>query len=383
MGNAESVVAQKRLARFRPDERPVIEGIFDRLHGTGSSVSSGITGKVLSLDMLKMTMGKMASESMIKRVFQGMHSIDPGVPLPPGDGIIHEQLVIFLADILRGTAEERAPLVLAMAEGAKATATTTEQIRDFMEDLVSAAVQTLAHRGNLRAWQPDRMSDEPQGVKLLAEQLTSELKSPDQNMCDIPCLEDWLFRIPAMAMFLELLIGEGLGVGLPSCPPPILLPPCRYAPWSDLRCLLNIPLLMFLSPQLPAGHSAPWRLLFSTNIHGESFTRLVGNCKSKGPTVMLVKDTKGHIFGGFVSQSWEVKPQFQGDSRVWVVSMAISVCGWTAILDTAIVGLDHSAPHMAVLSFQETRTSNWTPWRCGALGSHLKNRSRMRRRKAY
>lgn len=46
-----------------------------------------------------------------------------------------------------------------------------------MEDLVSAAVQTLAHRGQLRAWQPDRMGDEPQGVKLLAEQLTSELKS--------------------------------------------------------------------------------------------------------------------------------------------------------------------------------------------------------------
>uniref|UniRef100_A0A671KZA4 MTOR-associated protein MEAK7 n=1 Tax=Sinocyclocheilus anshuiensis TaxID=1608454 RepID=A0A671KZA4_9TELE len=310
MGNAESVVAQKRLARFRPDERPVIEGIFDRLHGTGSSVSSGKTGKVLSLDMLKMTMGKMASESMIKRVFQGMHSIDPGVPLPPGDGIIHEQLVIFLADILRGTAEERAPLVLAMAEGAKATATTTEQIRDFMEDLVSAAVQTLAHRGNLRAWQPDRMSDEPQGVKLLAEQLTSELKSPG-----------FMNEKLTMAMFLELLIGEGLGVGLPSCPPPTLLPPCRYAPWSDLRCLLNIPLLMFLSPQLPAGHSAPWRLLFSTNIHGESFTRLVGNCKSKGPTVMLVKDTKGHIFGGFVSQSWEVKPQFQGDSRCFLFSV--------------------------------------------------------------
>ncbi len=74
-------------------------------------------------------MGMTASESMIKRVFQGIHSIDPGVPVPPGNGIIRVQLVIFLADILRGTAEERAPLVMAMAEGANATATSTEQIR--------------------------------------------------------------------------------------------------------------------------------------------------------------------------------------------------------------------------------------------------------------
>ncbi|XP_051953502.1 MTOR-associated protein MEAK7-like [Xyrauchen texanus] len=321
MGNTDSVVVQKRLARFRPDEIPVIDGVFDRLIETGSSVSFGKTGKVLSVDMLKMSMGKMTSESMIKRVFQGIHSVDPGVPLPSGGGVSREQLVIFLADILRGTAEERAPLVLAMAEEAKATAATSEQIQGLVEDLVSAAVQTLIYRGHLRAWQPDRMGDGTQGARLLAEQLTSELKFSDQNMCDIPCLEDWLFRIPAMAMFLELLIGEGLGIGLPSRPPPTLLPQCRYAPWSDLHCLLHLPLLMFLSPQLPAGYSAPWSLLFSTNLHGESFTRLVGNCKGRGPTVLLIKDTKGHIFGGFASQSWEVKPQFQGDSRCFLFTV--------------------------------------------------------------
>lgn len=41
---------------------------------------------------------------------------------------------------------------------------------------MSSAVQTLAHRGHLRAWQPDRMGDGAQGVKALAEQLTSEMK---------------------------------------------------------------------------------------------------------------------------------------------------------------------------------------------------------------
>lgn len=54
MGNTDSVVVQKRLAHFRPDERPVIEGIFDRLHGS-VAVSSGKTGKVLSIDMLKVS----------------------------------------------------------------------------------------------------------------------------------------------------------------------------------------------------------------------------------------------------------------------------------------------------------------------------------------
>ncbi|KAM9480858.1 MTOR-associated protein MEAK7 isoform 1-T1 [Clarias gariepinus] len=321
MGNTESAVVQKRLVRFRPDERPVIEGVFDRLQSTSSSSVPPGKAKVLHIDTLKITMSQMASDSMILRVFEGICSVDPEVPVPPGGGVSREQLVIFLADALRGTAEERAPLVMAMAHGNKA-AVTTDQIREFLEDLISAVVQTLTHRGHLRGWRPDRMGYGAQGVKLLAEQLSSELKPSDKNMCDVACLEDWLFRVSGVSTFLELLIGEGLGVGLTSRPSSTLLPLCRDAPWSELRCLLDIPLLMFLTSQLPAGHSAPWRLLFSTNVHGESFTRLVGNCKNRGSTVLLVRDTKGHIFGGYSSRSWEIKPQFQGDSRCFLFSVS-------------------------------------------------------------
>ncbi|KAK1785044.1 hypothetical protein P4O66_018471, partial [Electrophorus voltai] len=198
------------------------------------------------------TMDKIAPESMILRVFEGIRCIDPGVPLPSGGGVCREQLVIFLADTLRGTAEERAPLVIAMSHGTKMTAT-TDQIRAFLEDLISAVVQTLTHRGRLRGWRPDHMGDSAQGVKLLAEQLSSELKP-------LGYMSGYLTDSPV--------------------------------------CTLQIKIL-----------------------HGESFTRLVGNCKSQGPSVLLVKDTKGHIFGGFASHSWEIKPPFQGDSRCFLFSV--------------------------------------------------------------
>jgi len=48
MGNTESVVVQKRLDRFRPEERPLIEGAFERLQGDGAS-----GGKVLTLERFK------------------------------------------------------------------------------------------------------------------------------------------------------------------------------------------------------------------------------------------------------------------------------------------------------------------------------------------
>lgn len=52
MGNTESVLVQKRLARFRPEERPVVEGVFDRLQG-GAGGPSAATGKTLTLQMLQ------------------------------------------------------------------------------------------------------------------------------------------------------------------------------------------------------------------------------------------------------------------------------------------------------------------------------------------
>lgn len=88
---------------------------------------------------LKITMGKMASDTMIMRVFEGICSVDPGAPVSPGGGVSQEQLVIFLADALRGTAEERAPLVMAMSHGTKATVM-TDQIRE-----VSMSIQASNH----------------------------------------------------------------------------------------------------------------------------------------------------------------------------------------------------------------------------------------------
>lgn len=53
MGNTESVLVQKRLARFRPEERPVVEGVFDRLQGGAGGPSAAAAGKTLTLQMLQ------------------------------------------------------------------------------------------------------------------------------------------------------------------------------------------------------------------------------------------------------------------------------------------------------------------------------------------
>ncbi|CAG5958385.1 unnamed protein product [Menidia menidia] len=342
MGNTDSVAVQKRLARFRPEERSVIEGAFDNLlkgsEGLSGTTGKTAAGKTLTLDMIQSSMGSLASDSMVKRVYQCLHGIspDPAGSEKPGQpdtfGVTREQLIVFLADTLRGTAEERAPLVLAMSQNASGPATTVtcDQVAEFLQDLISAVVQILVSRGRLQGWKPEKMGDGPLGVKILAEQICSELKASDGGSCDVSCLEDWIFRNSQVSMYLEMLVSEGLNVSLIGLPPPTLLPPCKETPWKEMNTLLDLPTVMFLAPQLPDSYSAPWRLVFSTELHGESFTKMMSGLMKHGPTLLLIKDTKGHVFGGYASNAWEIKPQFQGDSRCFLFTVFPSLRVYTA-----------------------------------------------------
>lgn len=92
-----------------------------------------------SFSLPQSSMGSVAPDSMVRRVYHCMCSIDPGLAAPaapgksspsPSSGVGREQLVIFLADTLRGTAEERGPLVMAMSQcgAGSATVVTFEQV---------------------------------------------------------------------------------------------------------------------------------------------------------------------------------------------------------------------------------------------------------------
>uniref|UniRef100_A0A3B3ZCC5 MTOR-associated protein MEAK7 n=1 Tax=Periophthalmus magnuspinnatus TaxID=409849 RepID=A0A3B3ZCC5_9GOBI len=258
---------------------------------------------------------------MVQRIYRCLCSVDPG-QVPGGSGKSHsvsvagvtrDQLVIFLADILRGTAQERAPLVLAMSQspGPQAASVSCDQ------DLIAAVIQILAHRGRLLGWRPERMGDSSVSIKLLSEQMCSELK-PSGNYivisgntclcCDRSCLEDWIFRVPGVSLYLDMVVSEGFNVSLRG---------------RSLNIYLALGIhTVLVSQQLPDRYSAPWRLVFSTKLHGESFTRMVTGLLKCGCTLLLIKDTKGHVFGGFASQDWEIKPQFQGDSRCFLFTVS-------------------------------------------------------------
>lgn len=60
------------------------------------------------------------------------------------------------------------------------------------------------------------------------------------------------------------------------------------------------------------GVQVEWELLFSSAQHGHSFNALLMKVLDAGPTLLLVRDKQGHLFGGFASESWHKNGQFYG-----------------------------------------------------------------------
>ncbi|XP_063237147.1 MTOR-associated protein MEAK7 [Bacillus rossius redtenbacheri] len=136
-------------------------------------------------------------------------------------------------------------------------------------------------------------------------------------------LEEWLRRAPEFCsvqahVVLRLYrLGEEDRALLPRCEVPAAL--------KGFPSVLDLSHVLFLNAALPSALQAEWRLLFSTALHGESFSKMVGHILGQGPTLLIVRDGGGHIFGGFASESWKISPNFLGDSSCFLFTVTPSM----------------------------------------------------------
>jgi len=76
--------------------------------------------------------------------------------------------------------------------------------------------------------------------------------------------------------------------------------------------------VLFLNFQLPHEMRHLWRPLFNTDVHGESFSKFTGCILNQGPTIIVIWDDQGNIFGGFATDSWKLGPKFFGKPETFL-----------------------------------------------------------------
>ncbi|NXD13847.1 TLDC1 protein, partial [Nothocercus nigrocapillus] len=332
MGNADSNTYQNHLSRFIPEEQADIDGVFDTL--SGSSGTAGVkNGKAMKKTVTLTALQARQSiayeplpEQMTIRLYDGMKAIDlTGKSSGPSEQIAKEQFVIFMSNVLKGNADEKISIIMRMISKTEGPVK-GKQIQEFTEDLIMSLVYVLNYRKELKGWNLENTRDYASGVKALASQLLSELKLADgkkpvghqllEATFDQSVIEDWVYRVPQISTFLNVVIRQGFQV-LHSVSDQAkdvvnLVPGCKGFKGRGLISLFDIPSIIYINSHLPAEFQHKWRLLFSSRVHGESFSQLCAHVVNKGSCIMILQDLDGFIFGGFASQSWEVKPQFQG-----------------------------------------------------------------------
>lgn len=346
MGNVESSCYENHLSRFLPEEKTDIDGVFDTLSGSDGSGEVKIgkaTRKAVTLAMLKAHAQEALPEQMTLRLYNGMKSVDlTGKSPGSSEQIVKEQFIVFMSALLKGNVEEKSSIIMRMISSTEGPVK-GKQIQEFTEDLITSVVHVLRYRNLLKGWNLEMTQDPASGVKALASQLLSELKLEDGKklagpplmdaMCDQSTIENWVFQVPQISTFLSVIIRQGLLV-LHSLPDQAndlvkLVPKCKGIKGRGFVSLLDIPSIIYINSHLPSELQHKWRLLFSSRVHGESFSQLCGQIINQGPCILILKDLDGYIFGGFASDSWEVKPQFQGDNRCFLFSVSPSLMVYT------------------------------------------------------
>ncbi|XP_021112262.1 TLD domain-containing protein 1 isoform X1 [Heterocephalus glaber] len=351
MGNSKSHSGRTCCSQFLPEEQAEIDRLFDALSSQKDGAETSPRSFSLKALQARTTLllgasvepgshvGEALPPEMLARLYDGMRQVCGTGPAQGScQSVSREQFTVSLSHLLRGSSEERSVVILKMisASGGPVKA---REVRKFTEDLVGSVVHVLSHRQELRGWAGKEAPGAPARTQALAAQLLSELKLPGgerlqgpqwlEGNCDRAAIEDWVFRVPRVAMFLSVVVHRGLLVL--GVPPDLamLVPERQVEPGQELTSLLDVLAVIFLSSHLAPRQRHCWRLLFASHLHGQSFSQLCGRVTHRGPCLALLEDRSGHVFGGFASCSWEVKPQFQGDNKCFLFSIAPSMAVYT------------------------------------------------------
>ncbi|XP_078400701.1 MTOR-associated protein MEAK7 [Cetorhinus maximus] len=342
MGNAESHGLNRMWrSQFSLEEQTILDKVFDSVSSSNTTEvtkSGKAAQKQITLAMLKAYMHRAVLRPMTVRLYNGMRSIDP-IKKSEGlsDTISKKQFVLSLSYVMRGTAEEKAFIVQRMISQDSHGPLKGRQIKEFTGDLIATVIRLLQIEDMLRGWILEKTSDPALGTSRLTTILISQLKAKDgqdpttDNFLNAEYgqheLKDWVYRVSYIPTFLHVFIAMSLQITNSESYGELfstkhLLPQCVGIKDTGVFTIFDVPSVMYLNTYLPSEHQNQWQLLFSSQFHGESFARFCSLILHKGPSLLVIKDSDGYIFGGYASHTWDARPQFQGDSKCFLFTLS-------------------------------------------------------------
>merc|ERR1719167_43490 len=146
---------------------------------------------------------------------------------------------------------------------------------------------------------------------------TAGKEAPVLDGLDLGVIESLFLSQPLLEATLQRLL-----LHLFTLPPRAQLAPILPSIDPPSSTSLSTLQQIFLASALPHHLRALWRPLFNTDLHGESFSKFAGNIINQGPTLIVIWDEVGNVFGGFATDSWKLGPKFYGKPESFLFQLA-------------------------------------------------------------
>ncbi|CAH2097497.1 unnamed protein product [Euphydryas editha] len=209
-------------------------------------------------------------------------------------------------------------------------------LKEYCESIVSTYIKIVKSSSSKRArtWIEKGFKANASHVQALGEAVAAsvggDLDSPQH--CTAQQLSKWLQSNILLKQVAELVyvnlygINKRAGDESPTPLPPAassLLPgPEGLDPMPDYPAFIDMSHIVWINAHLPQKYQHKWRFLFSTHIHGESFSTMTGRIIDQGPSIIIIEDSSGYIFGGFAAVSWAFGPNFTGTDEAFLFTCA-------------------------------------------------------------
>jgi TLD len=202
-------------------------------------------------------------------------------------------------------------------------------LKEYVEAVVGSYMRAIKgmNAPPYQSWDDSGIAMCKESVQKLAEGLCFDAVQRNTQKVSRAEAESWLQKSPTFLKMLKTVFTNLYNYRAvreddkKAAPPQLqldpgteLLPICEdHKNKKEFPPLIDLAQIVFLNTNLPLALQNEWRFLFSSQIHGESFSTMLGKISNQGPTVLLIEDSNGYVFGGFATVSWALSPNFVGD----------------------------------------------------------------------
>lgn len=335
---------QSSLKLFNKNERSELEKSFDAICATDIQTAGGISSttshkyKGFTLTHLQKFIGSKLPLEITKRLFNQMWLHQGAFKQPEDAFVSKEAFIVTLGKAIKGTPEEQSHIIVYLSTDKDASkGIARSDMRKLVSDLLKSYENLLEEQvEHKRGWRLSCTDDDNQRfINYIMREITEESSTDDTSLLTEAEVQSWLHHTAMFQLLLThvlfLCFSQAKPEPLPetsdstvdfSLSQPSLIPVCQDIPWDKTTSLLYIPSLVLLNRHLPHQLRLQWRFLYSSAMHGASFATFLSHIRDKGPMVILVKDSGGHIFGSFVSESVGLGPSFTGAAQCFLFQLS-------------------------------------------------------------